>query len=852
MLRTTLAGLRGQARRLVLTVVAVALAVAFVAGTLILSDSLESGYREAFLNQGRVGDVRIGGEVSAATLARAARTPGVAAAALRYNWSPGARLMLLDPRGRSIQDDQAGLFLGATLAADPRLQPFALVEGDFPERADEVVLDRYTADATGYRVGDTVLLTDGTRTQRYRLAGVIDPGYGLDYAGRTVVGFPPVLAAKLLAATSDGMPMLTWIDVLADPGTSPDRLAHSLRAALGGMEITTAAEGARAAAARHAGSLRVITLGLLGFALVALGVAALVIVNTFTILVAQRTQELALLRCVGYTGGQVFGTVLTEAAVVGLAGAVLGLAGALGIAQVLHRLLTAARPEDRLPDLALTVTAGSLGAAILLGVGVTVVSALLPARRATRVAPVAALRTHPDGPVAGRAGLLPAALATAFTVPGAGLVWLGVHRESMYPAIAGCALVCLATVASAPALVTVACRLLGPLVRALGGTAGRLGVLNIRRNPRRAAATMVALTVGVTLITGFATVAESVKQTARAEVAGLYPTDFVINDGTGRPLPEWLARRLRDRPEVAAVAELRRWYVESPAVPGPVAPDRPDRITEVGSVTPGTLGGLLSPAVLDGRLADLLPGTAVVADRPASPAYRLGDTLELPIGQGRTATLRVVARYDATESQGAPQVLVAPADYQRLYGAGGPQEVLVKLRDGVGAALGGKAVRAAISGMGGTALVNGQALAREQIGARVDRLLLLVVALASLALVVALVGIANTMTLSVFERTRESAVLRALGLSRGQLRGMLLTEAVLSALVGLLVGTTLGVGGAWVAVYSTLANRVQVFAVPAGQIAAAVALATAAAAIAALLPARRATRVPVVTALADP
>ncbi|MFE5741775.1 FtsX-like permease family protein, partial [Streptomyces celluloflavus] len=499
MLRTVLAGLRTRPLRLLLSAVAIALGVAFVAGSFILSDAVGAGLRAAVAFETRGVDASIGtaggrARLDDTLLARVRRVPGVAAAEGRGTVSAPLR----DAAGRPR--DAAAI----ALPADERLRPFDLATGRLPRDAGEIAMARDAAADHAPEQPVTVFDQDG-RPRSFTLVGTFSRPADAGIGAAQLVLLPEALR-QLAPGTEYGE-----IVVRATPGTGRQQLAAALTRAVGGRGITVVT-GPEAAAqllrttAPDSGPAGFFT----AFAVLAMLVAAMVITNSFTILVMQRARELALLRCIGAGKRQVFAGVLGEAVVVGAVASVAGLFGGLGVAAALQALTGALGGHAAAVHVPLT--ARTVVASLAVGVLVTVVAAVLPARAATRVAPVEALRTPLEGTSA-VVGWPRKAAAVALLVAGIGAAWCALRAETRD----GAALAVVAMVALLGAVLAVGPLLAGPAVRTLGtlcapvlGGPAKLAALNAARNPRRTAASAAALTVGLAVVSLVTTVAAGV------------------------------------------------------------------------------------------------------------------------------------------------------------------------------------------------------------------------------------------------------------------------------------------------------------------------------------------------------
>ncbi|RKS70755.1 putative ABC transport system permease protein [Actinomadura pelletieri DSM 43383] len=832
MLRTTLAGLRARKLRLLLTAVAITLGVGFISGTFVLTDTMDRGVAKTFERSADKVDFAVfvgrGSSekgVGTETLNRLKAVPGVT----DVHGLVRGEAALVGKDGKPVGDIST---LGMSVPTG-RLLRYDVDKGRSPSSGSETVLDTDLAKRVGFTVGDTVsILDDKNRPHRFIVVGLVDFGIDQDASYRGAVGFDPATAMAMT-----GRKTYEEIDVAGGSRAAVDTAAGPSNRVITGAELA-------AKMARESGTdTKVIRTGLLLFGLVAMLVSALVIYNTFSILIAQRMRDMALLRCVGATRRQIFGGVLLESAVVGLVGSLLGLAAGVGLG-------TGAFAGVRALDDSLT-GAGSAGASLtvrtivvglVIGVVVTVLSALLPARGATRVAPVAALRSEPE-PGSGRfrLGLPRTVIATVLGVAGLAVGGLGSlvmakGQAAMFVVAFAGGVFFLAVVAMMPALVRPLGRLAGAIPARFGGVPGRLAVANAQRAPRRTATTTIALTIGVGLMSLFAVVAASGKATATYKLEEQFPVDFQIamrnENGT---VPRALAATLDRRPEFSHVIQLRSHEAK---VAG--------RNADLATVTASALGTIMKPELREGTLdAARRPGAAMV-DVGTARSFDLaaGKTVQVTAAH-RTVPVKIAGVYEP--GAGLHGIVVPEADFTRYFGVRDPATIYVKTRDGVAATDARRVVEDAASPYM-AAKVDSTAEFKESMTKAVDMILMIFGGLLGLAIVIALFGIANTLTLSVVERTRESALLRALGLTKRQLRRMLSVEALVMAVIGALTGVVLGVAFGWAAT-NAMSSDAQ-FSLPYLQVVAFVALAGLAGTGAAVPPARRAARTSVVESLA--
>ncbi|MEO3871903.1 FtsX-like permease family protein [Nonomuraea sp. B12E4] len=826
MLRTALAGLGAHRLRLMLTALAILLGVGFIAGTFVLNDAVQVSFDQRVTADADKVDVAVLPEDADAVLPerlldRIRALDGVTdAQGLVRGPAP-----LLGKNGKTV----GVLPTTALSVARGPLDRTNVVSGTGPGTDDRAaVLDENTAKAQGFRVGDTITVLDHERAEhRFRLVGLIDTGVDqtLGYTG--ALGFTTATAQRLTGAKG-----YREIDVV---GEAP-RLEQAVAAAAGTGNVVKTGEELAADLARAAGlEARSFTLALLLFGVVAMMVAALVIYNTFNILVAQRTREMALLRCVGATRAQVFGSVLLESAVLGVLASALGLLAGYGLATLALTVLSGF--DTPLPaDATVTLTPGTMVIGLAVGLLVTVGAAVLPARAATRVPPIAALRAQAEEP-AFRAGLPRLIVSGLLLVAGLGTTVAGVlmfdpGQFALIVVAAGGVSTFLAVLVLGPVLVKPLSAVTGWLPARLFGVPGRLAVENSARNPKRAATTTVALTIGVTLMTLISVVTASTRTTVTAQLDEQFGVDYLLASQERESIvPRSVAAELRERPELASVVQMRE-------VKATLAGRRVDV---------GTYSGPFTPAVVSGTMTGFGAGQVALDQTTAERlGARIGDSLSLETAEAGQVALKVTALLDASLSS-LPPVTVAEGAFDRYFGAVPDRMVMVSIKDGVPPERARKVVDAAVAAYPVVQVTSSTEM-RGEFDETLNMVLMIITGLLGLAILISLLGIANTLSLSVHERTRESALLRALGLTRRQLRGMLSIEALVLGLIGALIGVVLGGVFGWAAIMAMLAGAV--LTVPVPQVVLFVALSGLAGVLAAVLPARRAARASIVDSLA--
>lgn len=851
MLRLALAGLRAHRIRTGLTVLAVTIGVSFLSGTLIYRDTATAALYQDLARAGYGVDVAVqrpGTEwsrwrgVDRSLLDRLRAVPGVATMDGRVV----ADLPLLDRFGRVLSNaGSPGVAVSlpaAGNAAAYTVSLFTLVAGRLPEQAGEVTVDRPTAQREHLSLGDTVRALD-PEDHPHPLIVVGFAEFGpLAFAGFSALALTPEDLRSLTSAT-----WFAQIAITAAPGTNPDRLRERIAAAVDpGYEVLTGQQLrdrlARASAKYVEGFLSAI----LASAIVALVVGCLVVYNTFSILTAHRVRELALLRCLGASRRQIVGLAAAEAAAIGVlasgAAVLLSLAAARGL--LLARTLVAGTRVDH----PLVVSPAAVAVAVGTGVAATVLSGLVPALTASRVSPLAAVQSaveiagrprRPPGRRAlrlGGAGLL-AAGGVALTLSGVSAGFAGT------PAVVGGAMLAfVALVAVLPMAMARLIAMLGWLPTRLFGLTGRLATANAQRNPRRAAATAIMLMIGVAVMSMFAVMLATARDQGIRELAENFPVDFVVEPVShGRdegPLPDPAVEAMRARPEFGAVARTRD--IDA-------AIDGADAV--IDAAEPGALGRVVVPEVLAGTLDQLGPGTVALRTRFAEPRrLTVGDVVRIGLSPPRSWNARVVALYDDAPTGG--DALLTWTEFGRRLGVG-RDRVLISRAEGHSAATARAALDATLRPFAFIS-VTSAAERRDSTAAELDERLVEFGGLLGISALIAIFGIMDTLALSVVERARESATLRALGLSAWRLRATLVVEALLMALVGGGIGVGFGTGFGWIAAN----GLIDVYGhgrpvVPVAQLAFLVAVAVGAGMLASVLPARRAARASVVAALVD-
>jgi putative ABC transport system permease protein len=820
---------------------AVFLGVAFLVGTLVLGDTLASNFDRLFTEttagtdvlvrngtsvSGDVGPDTPRGLVDQSLVDRVAAIDGVAAVEAEVTGYGS----LLGADGDALGGNGPPRLAGSWIT-EPELNPYRLVEGRAPEADDEVVVNRGAAEEGDLHVGDrTVVQTP--RPIDVTVVGIATFG---DTDGLGDVTFTAFTLDAAQANVTGQPDRVSSIVVMGDGTVSDDELRDRVGEVLpGGAEAITGAQYTDEQL-ESLGFVTQVRTFLVAFALIALLVAALSINNTFTITVAQRVRELALLRSIGATRRQVRRAVLAEAAIVATVAATAGAVAGIGVAVLLKGMF--GMFGFALPVGGLEVRPYAIAVGLLVGIGVTLVAARSSARRASSVAPVEALRdAAAESTAVSRRRVVTGAVVLA---AGVVLAAVGSAGEGSIPlAGAGAFALVLAALVLAPlALPPVAAVLGGALTRLRGGS-GLLASLNARRNPRRSAGTATALTIGVAVVTLFTVFGASASAMIGDDVDGAFGNaDLSVSTpvfGGGRLSPE-VAGDLDDLDEVEQVVTI---------ADGTVLVDG-DRSTQIVGTDLAAAEPVLDTRVRDGSLAEPTAQTLAVSEGTAEDeGWAVGDAVEMTFADGETERMAVGAIVEGSILLGD---IAIPADTlfahtsQPAYRA-----AFMVLADGVSVDEARSAVTPIADGYGGD--VQDRTEFGEAAAQGIDMLLGVVYALLVLAIVIALLGIANTLSLAVHERRHEIGLLRAVGQTQRQARSVLRLESVIVATFGTVLGMAVGMAGAW-AVFTALSDGTGAV-LPAGSLSVVAVLGVVAGVLAAWRPARRASRLAVLDAIA--
>jgi putative ABC transport system permease protein len=847
MLRATIKGLLAHKSRLVITALAVVLGVAFMAGTFVLTDTIRNTFDDlfgdvykgtdavareeaAFSNPGGAGDVR--GRVDASLVDAVSVVDGVATAeGIIQGYT-----RIIDKDGNAIGDPQAGApTFGGNWNESPDLNPFVIAAGRPPSADNEIVIDKKSADDAGFHVGDTVTVLAHGPPQQLMLSGIAKFGNADSPGGASYVLFTTAAAQRIVAEPGK----FDSVAAVADPGVSQRELADRIAAVVPpGVEVVTGAEITAESQSDIEDNLSFFNTFMLIFAVVALLVGSFIIFNTFSITVAQRTRENALLRAIGASKRQVLGSVLIEAFIVALIASLIGLVAGLAVAAGLKALLAGFGFD--IPAGSLVITPRTVVISLVVGVVITVVAALSPARKAGKVSPVAAMREVAVGSTGYGSKL-------RMIVGG---VVLGLGVLALLAGLFGGGSGALPLVGVGALLVFFGVSILGrtvalPLSRAIGallprlrGITGTLARENAMRNPKRTAATASALMIGVGLIAFISIFAASTKASFSATIDKSFTGDFVIDAGAfgSGGLDPGLADRLNDLPEVKAAAGVR---VGAAQING--------GSKQVIGVDPTTAFDIIDVQPLQGGPADLdSDSIAVFKDVADADNLAIGDTVPVVFKDTGPQQLKVAMIYG--ENQPAGDYLLGIDAYEANFADQYDALVFIDKSDGVSTANSLAAVERVANEYPG-ADVRDRSGYKKELSKPIDQLLNLIYVLLLLAVFIALLGIGNTLALSILERTREVGLLRSVGMTRSQLRSTIRWESVIIAIQGTVLGLAIGLFFGWALVRALSDEGIDHFQIPYLTLAIVLVLAGLAGVLAAVLPARRAAKLDVLRAI---
>jgi putative ABC transport system permease protein len=790
MWKVTIKGLLAHKLRLLLTGIAIVLGVTFISGTFVLTDTLHNTFttlfghiyqnvdfevrgKAAFANNAQGGG---GGAVrkpiAQSILADVRRVPGVSYA--EGTVSGYAQFVARD--GKAVSSGGAPT-LGVSFDPNPQLSSLHLDHGTAPTTPGDVVMDQGTATKYHFTVGDHVRILLAGPPQTFTITGLVKFGTADNLAGATIAAFDLPTAQRLFNETG----RFDSINVLAQPGADKTTVQHAIARVLpSGVEVVTGQTVANEQSNDINQALSFFSTALLVFAFISLFVGGFTIFNTFSIIVGQRTRELALLRIVGASRRQVFRSVLLEAAILGFVASAVGLGLGVLAALGLEALLKGFGIS--LPSGPLVFEARTVIVAIVVGLGVTVVSAISPARRAVRIPPVAALTDyHGEQGESSRRRII---IGTVISVVGIAALALGLTKPAIQLVGLGAVAIFIGIGMLAPTVARPMASALGrPLARAFR-ISGKLGRENSMRSPRRTAQTASALMVGLALVSTITVFGASLSKSATSSVDNAVSADYIVTaTGSGAGgFSNSVASAASAVPGAATTSSVYSGEFEFRK-----------SLANMTAISPHDLGATIILRMDAGRGASALADNELLIDTTTANSDNLevGSVVPVKFAQTGTSTMRIGGIFKPNALLGS--FLVGDGFFLSHFDSPLPVAVLVSTKSG-----GPSITRALDAGL--KAYPNIQVQTRAQFEksqqAQVNQLLGLVYALLALAVVIALIGIVNTLMLSVFERTHEIGLLRAVGMKRRQVRAMIRAEAVIlslfGAIIGIVVGTALG------------------------------------------------------------
>ncbi|BDH14785.1 ABC transporter permease [Streptomyces hygroscopicus] len=794
MLRTALRNVLAHKARLMMTALAVLLGVAFVAGTLIFSDTVGEAIKKASaknLKGVAVSVQAVSDDNAPPTGKDGKRTtllddkvvdkiralPGVQS--VRRNVAGTATLA--GPDGIPIGNGWQNIATNFQPDKDGYDERYPLMEGRGPVAANEIALDEATAKTAGHKVGDPVrFATDGPVLTK-KLVGIVTTEDPQVTAGGSLALFDTATAQKLYLHPGQ----FDELVVGAAPGADQQALTAKVREVLpkDRAEATSGTELAAEQSRRIAEQNKSLSQTLLVFAGIALFVGIFIIANTFTMLISQRSREIALLRAVGASRRQVVRSVLAEAGLLGLVSSVIGLGLGAGIAVGLRAVLDA--NGAGFPDGPVIISPTAVLSALGVGVVVTVLAAWLPSRKAAKIAPVEALNTV-EAPPALRSLVIRNSLGAVVTGLGVAVMFYVTTLKSaddMPIAMAGSLLTLTGVIILAPLLSRPLVSLAGVVTTRLFGIGGKLAKQNALRNPRRTAATASALMIGLTLITGMTVVGNSAQQAMDKMTANGLKADYKVSTSTYIGVDTKLSQKVADLPGVEATAPLRDSAFQSG-----------EHYANVNGTDLATIGKLAQLDFTSGSLAHAgADGIAISQTAAKEKGWHTGETVDATFFDKKKAKLRIVGIYADNPVVGdaiGATSLVDPHMTELKN-----NELLVKATDGPTEGL-EKQIRHAL-GDSPLLKVQDHADLRKENAGQIETVLYIVYGLLGMAVIIAVVGVVNTLAMSVFERTREIGMLRAIGLARSGIKQMVRLESVVISLFGAVLGIGVGVFLSW-------------------------------------------------------
>ncbi|KFG08484.1 ABC transporter permease [Streptomyces scabiei] len=798
-MKTSLRNFFAHKGRMALSAIAVMLSVAFVTGTLVFTDTMGTTFDKLFAATSS--DVTVsarGASDSGETQSDTGKPPVMPASVVdKVGGADGVKsaegtvfstsVTVVDADKDSLSPTSgAPTIVGNWNANDARTMKIS--SGDAPRGPDQIMVDADTADKHDLKLGDGIGVISAVGTHEAKISGIAD--FQVTNPGAAIFYLDTATAQKTLVGETG---VYTNVNITAAAGFTDAQVKKNVSAELGGgYKVQTAKEVADANAKDVGEFMGVMKYAMLGFAGIAFLVGIFLIINTFSMLVAQRTREIGLMRAIGSSRGQVNRSVLVEALLLGVFGSVLGVAGGVGLAIGLMKLMSATGMNLSTDDLTIAWTTPAVG--LLLGIVVTVLAAYVPARRAGKVSPMAALRDA-GAPLDAKAGLVRAVIGLLLTGAGGYCLYLASAADkasegSMWLG-GGVVLSLIGFVVIGPLLAGAVVRVLGAVVLRAFGPVGRMAERNALRNPRRTGATGAALMIGLALVACLSVVGSSMVASATEQLDKTVGTDFIIQSDTGQLITPQAVEAAKSAEGVKNVTEYKWTQADFTTPDGKTLKD-----TAITAADPSYATDLATEVVA-GKLPDAYKRDSMSVHEKFAKDHdiELGSKIAVAFKDGRTAdlTVRAITSSDVVIDAGAMYTSIdtmaryVPADRMPL-----DQLLFASAKEGQDAAA-YTSLKDALHDYPQYE-VRDQTDYKEALKGQIDQLLNMIYGLLALAIIVAILGVVNTLALSVVERTREIGLMRAIGLSRRQLRRMIRLESVVIALFGALLGLGLGMG----------------------------------------------------------
>ncbi len=843
MLKATLKSIRGHFGRTVATAAAVILGISFLAGTLIFTDSVQRAFDDLFTTVFETTDAQVRSsetiDVGFGVSVRSRLPESVVDDVLAVDGVAAVdqfvqgTATVIGSDGEPIGNPGQGPpTFGFSWTEDDELSQFTISDGRKPSAAGEVVLDETTATTGDLSVGDQVQILASSGSEFYELVGIAKFGTSGSIGGATTALFELAEAQRVLGAQG----LLDGIGIRAAEGIDEDEIVSRVSEVLtGDTEVITGTAATEEAQDTIADGLSFFNIFLTAFAVIAIFVSAFVIANTFSILIAQRTREFALFRALGAARGQILRSVFVEAIIVGLVGSLLGVGLGIVLSYGLRAMLNGFGLE--LPSGGLVLLPRTVIVSMVLGTLVTVLSALFPALRASRITPIEALRE--SSAETWQRNNIRVGIGLVVVVLGAVSILFGLLAPEISLAGLGAGVMFIGVFILGPTIARPVARLLGAPIAAFRGTTGKLARDNSMRNPKRTARTAAALTIGVALVAGVTVLVASLQESIEETLTESFFGDIVVDSGSFGPgggfSPE-LTTAVRDLPEVALASSVRLGLGEIEGQGDFILAFDPSgfEIFDIGLVEGTTEMVGEQILLLDTKAESLDVG--------------LGDTVSVKFPDGLDRDLEVVGIFDDAA------VANNQAISQELYESTGAEQLdfasYVKLAEGVSVEEGRAAIAAATADYPNADIQDREEFVESQSG-QLDLIVNLIYGLLGLAIVIAAFGIANTLRLSTIERTKEIGLLRAVGMTRGQVQSTIRWEAVITSLFGAILGVILGLFFGYAIILALRDQGVSSFSVPIVALTVVVVLAALVGLLASIIPSVRASRQNILEAIAS-